>query len=288
MVHARHAGVALVALALLATAACSSDKQAPQPTNPFDSYVAMGDSSVAGPGIDPTNLLSGPCARSKNNWPALLAKELKTKNLDDVSCSGAVSADILLTKTAANATTADAQIDAVTADTDLVTVSIGGNDEGVYTKIILACLAGKYASDSACASFMDTKLDAILKRTTDHVATTLERIRTKAPKARVVMVGYLRLLPDTSGCDVPGITDSRLQPSADAWTALNQALTTAAKRADVDYVSLADQSIGHESCNGDQAWVNGLQAVPGDGAFLHPNAAGMHAVAKVVADHLER
>ena len=288
MVRARHVGVALVALALLATAGCSSDEPAPERTNTFDSYVAMGDSSVAGPGIDPTKLLSGACARSRNNWPALLATELKSRELNDVSCSGAVSADVVPTTTSAKATQADAQIDALSADTDLVTISIGGNDEGLFSKMILTCLAGRYASDSACASFTDTKVDAIIARTADHVTTTLEHIRSKAPKARVVMVGYLRLLPDMGGCEVPGLTDERVQPATETWTALDVALESAAKRADVDYVSMAAASTGHESCNGDQAWVNGLKAVPGDGAFLHPNAAGMRAVAKIVADHLKR
>ena len=106
-----------------------------------------------------------------------------------------------------------AQIDALSADTDLVTISIGGNDEGAYTKIVLACLGGAYASDSACASLADTQFKAILERTTDRIATTLEHIRNKAPQARIVMVGYLRLFPDAGGCAFAGLTDTRIESS---------------------------------------------------------------------------
>lgn len=287
MVRARHAGVALAAAALLVTAACSSDKPTDEPTSRFDSYVAMGDSSVAGPGIYPVDRRAGLCARSKVNWPALLAKELRSDELSDVSCSGAVSEDILRTR-AKSLAQADPQLDALSADTDLVTLSIGGNDEGLYSKIILACLAGKYASDSACSDFMDTQLNAILGRTTDRVATTLARIRTEAPKARVVLVGYLRLIPGADDCALPGLTRERAQLAAAAWTSMNRTLESAAGQADVDFVSMADASDGHASCDGDQAWVNGLKGTPGDGAYLHPNAAGMRAVAEAVADHLDR
>lgn len=248
----------------------------------------MGDSSVAGPGISPTGPQGELCARSANNWPALLAKDLGTRDLKDVSCSGAPSADMLYPKVAANGTEIAAQIDALSPETDLVTISIGGNDEGAYSKILYSCLGGAAASDSECASLADTKLKAILARTTDRIATTLDYIRSKAPQARIVMVGYLRLFPEAGGCSIPGLSDARIRPAAAAWAALDQAMQAGAKHADVEYVSMESASNGHVSCDGDQAWVTGLKAVPDDGALLHPNSAGMRAVAKAVADHLER
>lgn len=281
MLRARRVGVALAAAVLLGTSACSGSD--PEPKPPFTSYVAMGDSSVAGPGIVPINLVSGACARSRSNWPALLAKALKVPEVKDVSCSGAVSADILRPRTGSGA---GAQTDALSEDTDLVTISIGGNDEGVYSKVILACLAGAYASDKACSSFMSTKLEPMLDRTSDRVTAALEGVRSKAPNARVVLVGYLRMLPAADGCAIPGLKPARTGPAADAWEALDTTMRTAAERAEVEYVSMAAASTGHESCNGDEAWVNGLSAVPSDGAALHPNSAGMRAVARIVADHL--
>ncbi len=248
----------------------------------------MGDSSVAGPGISPTSPLGELCFRSANNWPTLLAKELGTKDLKDVSCSGSPSADMLYPKVASNGTPIAAQIDALSADTQLVTISIGGNDESTFTKMLVACLGGASASDSECASLADTKLKPILARTTDRIATTLEHIHYKAPQARIVMVGYLRLFPDAGGCAIPGLTDTRIESAAAVWEALDEAMRAGAERSDVEYVSMATASDGHVSCDGDQAWVTGLKNVPGDGALLHPNSAGMRAVAKAVADHLKR
>jgi hypothetical protein len=46
-----------------------------------------------------------------------------------------------------------------------------------------------------------------------------------------------------------------------------------------------DVSAAHDACH-DGAWVNGLTGTPGDGAFLHPRAAGMRAVATALAEHL--
>lgn len=289
MVATRRVGAVLVVAVLLVTAACSGGgSKKPSGKTEFPTYVAMGDSSVAGPSISPADTKSGACARSKDNWPSYLALALNVKKIEDISCSGAVAADILTARPEATAAQPHAQLDAVTADTDLVTISIGGNDEGVFSKVTLACLAGSFATDQTCASFVDTKLGPILARTTASVASALDGIRKKAPKARIVLVGYLRIIPTPDGCTVPGISAARTRSASAAWSALEKALASAAEQADVDFVSMADKSVGHESCTGDKAWVNGLQPTGGDGAVLHPNAAGMAAVAKIVAQHLSR
>lgn len=239
----------------------------------------MGDSAVAGPDIAPNDRGSGKCARSKSNWPALLAETLDIAKVNDVSCSGAVSADITKDRLYA------AQIDALSAKTDLVTISIGGNDEGLFSKIILSCLYGRYNA-AACESFMNTKLDEIAARTTDRVAQALGNIQEAAPNARIVVVGYLRILPDKGGCDMPGLSPERVLQAAKGMTAMNGALETAAERAKVNFVSMAEASAGHEACADADAWVNGMKSDPGDGAMLHPNASGMHAVARTVAAQL--
>ncbi len=287
MIRARRLGVALAAAALLLPTACSSDaEQSPDPEpgqqpGSFTSYVAMGDSAVAGPDITPNDRRSGICARSKKNWPALLAESLTIDEVRDVSCSGAVSADI------SEERVKPAQIEALSAKTDLVTISIGGNDEGLFTKIILSCLYGPYDA-ARCESFITTQLDAIAVRTADRVALALGNIEKNAPNARVVLVGYLRILPDKGGCTMSSLSPERVVQAAKGMTALNSALGSAAKRARVDFVSMAGASVGHEACAKSNAWVNGLQSAPGDGALLHPNKAGMRAVAKILAEDLTK
>lgn len=291
MVVDHRVGVAVVAAALVAVAACSSDEPTTAPTSEltssFSSYVAIGDSFVAGPGIDPVDPDSRRCQRSLNNYPTLVAEELRIPSLKDVSCSGATSLDIYEARTGPTAAQPLAQTEAISPSTDLVTVSIGGNDEGVFGRIISSCTVGSVAPD-ACSPFVDTQLDRILKRTTSNIAVSLEKIREKAPNARIVLVGYLRLIPEKGGCTTPGLDAAYAGPAAAAQDALTAALEAAAKRASVEYISISDLSTGHESCAGDDAWVNGLKTAPGDGAFLHPNAAGMRAVAGAIAKHLRQ
>lgn len=274
----------LVAAALLATAGCSSDGTPPTSSR-FDSYVALGDSYVAGPGIDPIDRASGGCQRSKANWPALLAKSLHVGTFHDVSCGGATTEDIVKARSVATALQPHAQIDAVTTETDLVTLGIGGNDENLFGAVIY-CAFDATARSPLCTQLADDNLEGILERTTTRITAALERIRAKAPAARIILVGYLRVLPEPGGCDVPGLSSAQASPAVADQDAIDMALADAAKRADVEYISMSKASVGHESCTGSKAWVNGLAPKTGDGAFLHPTAAGMRAVAKIVSKHL--
>jgi len=286
MFVARRIGIALLAAGLLATTGCGTTKDDfPVTSKPkFNSYVAMGDSFVSGPDITPQNSAAGGCQRSTENYPALLAKKLRAHTFRDASCSGAISSDIIVNRL--GTAQIGAQIDAVNKNTDLVTVGIGGNDEGVFGKVIYACTTGTRVAEAQCSPGVKVFLTQALARTTTRVAASLERIREKAPNARIVLVGYLRVLPEPGGCVVTGLTAARSVPAIMAQDMLDTSLAQAAKRAKVEYVSMRTLSAGHESCYGSKAWVNGFKGVQGDGAYLHPNAAGMRAVADILYKRL--
>ena len=99
-------------------------------------YVALGSSYAAGPGITPTVAASPEgCARSAENYAHVLARA-RGFALVDVSCSGATTHDVL----AAGQFDLPAQLDAVTPQTQLVTVTIGGNDVFYMANLIgLSC-----------------------------------------------------------------------------------------------------------------------------------------------------
>ena len=89
-------------------------------------YVALGDSFAAfGPVAAP---MSGPesCLRSSRNYPAVLAESPQIADMVDVTCGGARTTDMTTRQIAQT----PPQFDALTGDTDLVTLSIGGNDIG--------------------------------------------------------------------------------------------------------------------------------------------------------------
>ncbi|MDH3039159.1 GDSL-type esterase/lipase family protein [Streptomyces sp. TRM75561] len=104
-----------------ALAAAAPATAAPRPATPLN-YVALGDSYVSAPGVP--DEIDAACARSSGNYPHLLAGKIKAQ-LTDVSCAGATTADL-----AAPQGTAPAQFTALNRKTDLVTVTIGGNDIG--------------------------------------------------------------------------------------------------------------------------------------------------------------
>jgi lysophospholipase L1-like esterase len=84
-------------------------------------YVALGDSSVSGTGVPIQEDLV--CTRSTQAWPKVVAAELGAE-LTDVSGGGAKVDDFSGRQFGFVAP----QYDALTADTDLVTLTIGGND----------------------------------------------------------------------------------------------------------------------------------------------------------------
>jgi lysophospholipase L1-like esterase len=249
------------------TASSSPAAPAALPTT----YVALGDSFVAGPGIDPQQPGSGYCGRSAENWPTQLAERLSVDDVTDLSCSGATSADV-------RATIAASPLD---EDTALVTLGVGGNDGSLFTTLISRC-----ATDGpACAAYTSPdQLGAVLEGTIDDVVATVAAVRQRAPRARILLTGYLRIMPARGTCAAVGVPAGQADRVAGAERALEIALSEAADEAGVDFVSVRDASEGHDACAGGQAWTNGQAPVTGDGIFFHPNRRGMAGVATTVED----
>lgn len=240
-------------------------------------YVAIGDSYSAGPGISPVDQDSGFCLRSTANFPSLVAEQLSTQ-LVDVSCSGASTTTV--TQGADGFTgTAEPQIDAVTPDTDVVTIGLGGNDGGLFQTLIQSCREGA----AACQQFVSGQAPAVLASTTDSLARLLRSVTSRAPDATVALVGYPRLSPATGTCAAAGIDTTAQDIVRSAETLLDDALRAAADVAGVTFVSLREASKGHDACAGAAAWTNGATASNGDGIVFHPRANGMRAIADVVA-----
>src|SRR5262245_6708175 len=84
-------------------------------------YVSLGDSYSAGGGLAGG---TRPCGRAPGASPALVAQRAGAV-VSEHACNGATTADVLDVEQAPGV---GHQIDAVTADTDVVTISIGGND----------------------------------------------------------------------------------------------------------------------------------------------------------------
>ncbi|HET7684027.1 MAG TPA: SGNH/GDSL hydrolase family protein [Marmoricola sp.] len=246
-------------------------------------YVALGDSYTSAPAVGITDVADG-CLRSEQNYPSLFTKEHDVEQLVDVSCAGATTQDLVRPQRPFGSRVAvPPQLDAVTPDTDLVTLGIGGNDTGLFGRLARDCtrrdqeMAQEMAQD--CVSVTDADLDAIGRA----VTRSLRLVRQKAPDAIVVLVGYPRLL-DGHACPrripVAG-------PDVAALTAvvqdLDAELRAAAARAGVQYADVYAASAGHDLCSADP-WVNGVRNQPGKAAALHPFAAEQEAVAALLGE----
>lgn len=249
-------------------------------------YVALGDSFTAGPLLAPYAEGGSACLRSAGNYPSLLAERLDVASFTDVSCSGATVGDLFRgQRSFTGGRIAPPQLAALTADTDLVTVGIGGNDENLFGSLAGACMGGGARTGCtplfATAGVLEAKV-ASARRVEPTLARALAAIHRRAPDAVVVVVGYPDLLPPAGRCSAAPFAAADYRPISRVEAALNGALRSAAQAQDAIYVDLAAASRGHDICAGTGAWVNGAQMEPGRAAAYHPYARGMRGAADAV------
>jgi lysophospholipase L1-like esterase len=280
--------VAAVGLAAV-VAACSGPSDDTGPTG-SPGYVAIGDSFVSGPGIATTDPEQPGCLRSLSNYPHLVAAA-SSLQLTDVSCGGEDTEMLRDGRTLDDGTVVEPQLASIGRDTTLVTVGIGANDGAATAGLYTYCLLPASADDAQCRTFTRSYMPDVLKATRKKVVSVLDEVHERAPDAKVYLVGYLRIVPDEGAVSCAGLSLSAARTAMVAGheRAINAMLVDAAKRAHVPFVDLYTASKGHDVCAGDQAWVNGLDdsSATGNGAFLHPTAAGMQAAADAVRQRLE-
>jgi lysophospholipase L1-like esterase len=178
------------------------------------------------------------------------------------------------------------QLNALTNDTQIVTLQIGGNDIG-FTSILENCAtANPFAHpcrDKYVVNGHDTLADRIAA-TAPKVAAVIQGIHSRSPDARVFVVNYAAILPETgSGCwpqvpiafsDVPYLRS--VEKNLNAMLA-QQAAANGARIVD-DYTA----SIGRDACRSSSTrWVEPLVPVNAAAPF-HPNARGEAGIATVV------
>ena len=237
-------------------------------------YVAMGDSFSAGPFIGTMRTDPEGCARSKDNYPAFLADWLDVASYTDVTCSAATTRDLYDPMTLFNGGTAPPQIDAVSADTDLVTIGIGGNDFAVYDGLITC-----QQPNAVCPV---DELGASARKIAGRIEQAVRRITEVAPDAQVYVVGYPDILPTEGTCKAVGTSPELLGPVTDVAGLLNASLRKGADGAGASYVDMEAVSDGHDVCAKGRAWINGPRFRVGVAAPFHPKVNGMRAVATEV------
>ena len=192
---------------------------------PFEGleYVALGDSYSAGFGLLPlssSDPASG-CYQAAANYPHQVAAVLGL-TLNDRTCSGAVTANIRDTpqETMTKQGIAPVQSDSLSATTDIVTVTIGGNDLKFGDVAAFCVRLGIDASSFPLGDLLvdnckdyywpiqsDPDDDSLMNNLTDivkpAVVETFALIKEKAPNAKVFVIGYPSIAPDIENIPTP-------------------------------------------------------------------------------------
>ena len=236
-------------------------------------YVALGSSFAAGSGIP---VFLGSCGRSDHNYPHLVAAAIGL-DLTDVSCGGATTAHILDTAQG----NAAPQINAVTSDTALVTVTIGGNDIR-YTASTFAC-AGS-SNDKHCTANLDqAAINNAVNQLPARLAAVLDTIQKKAPQAIIVVVPYPRVfLSDAANCQELNLAADDISFLGALGQKLEDAFVSVASSRNIPVADAYVRAEGHGPCAAlPDRWINGAKPAE-TGAPFHPTAAGHIEMARLV------
>jgi len=249
-------------------------------------YVSLGSSFAAGPGIAP-RATDRPrkAGQSLRNYPHLLAERL---NLDlvDATSSGATVLDVMTRSQFGQSP----QIDAVTATTRLVTLTIGGNDLGYVASLYEACMPRWIKRIPGVGARV--RLATQPSRNADrraHLADALIRVvsevRRRAPQAVVICVDYLTVLPPTFRDGLP-LNPAQHQSLLALANDLNDAIVAAAGNQDVGLAAASQHSVDHHAWSADPWTTSWSRPGPLRAAAFHPNASGMAKIATMVHERI--
>jgi len=252
------ARVAALLAGVLALVAVPSSAAASQAADVGD-YVALGDSYSSGVGTGVYDPASGACARSPLSYPPLWVAEHHPASFGFAACSGARTADVLAS-----------QISALQPGTDLVTITIGGNDAG-FGPVLRTCTTA--ATDGTCFAAVDAAESFEQSVLRDRLARTYAAIRQGAPHAQVVVLGYPRpfdLAPSCADPQVPNVARrTKLNEGADV---LDGVIQSVSQQFGFYVGDVRGQFADHGVCSTDP-WING-PSVPTVVGPYHPNQEG--------------
>lgn len=219
-------------------------------------YVALGDSYSSGVGAGNYESASGNCKRTPRAYPALWAAANSPSSFAFTACSGARTNDV----------TAN-QLGPLSSATDLVSLTVGGNDAG-FADVMTTCVLQSEATCIARVEEAKRYVDSTLPARLDTVYTA---IRSKAPSARVVVLGYPRFYKLGGSC-VAGLTENERRAINGGADHLNAATAKRAADHGFAYADVAAAFTGHEICSG-ASWLHSVNWL-NIGESYHPTAAG--------------
>jgi len=226
-------------------------------------YVALGDSYAVAVGTRTyDDAANDTCRRGPLAYSRLWAAAHPATQFVEASCSGAKVADI------------QSQLSAVTADTALVTVQVGGNDAG-FVDVLTNCIFT--ITDQDCVNRVN-QAKAVMTGTLPNAFKTLyAAIRQAAPNAKVVVVGYPRLYKINGTCGLFGLSDTERNALNSASDTMADVTSAQAAAAGFGYIDTRNTFAGHELCASGAAWMTNLEWDKINESY-HPNTLGHAAI----------
>ena len=254
----------------------------PEDANFNAKYVAMGDSFSSGQGDEPWTPESNQngCARAQNGYPLGFAKSYTSNgtypyqaSTEFVACSGATTDQFLVSGRNGEL----AQINWLSPATQLVTLTIGGNDVG-FAPILRSCVLGTGCDDTA---FPD--LDAQIHLMLGKLQAVYLQVARTAPLAKVIVLTYPQIFPPAlewnicNPTQIGRITPTNLDWIRSKWSEFNGVIKQAVVAAADPNVYILDEEtsfLGHSVCDSSPD-ANGIFLPPlNNNDSFHPNRSG--------------
>jgi lysophospholipase L1-like esterase len=251
--------------------------------------AALGSSFASGHGIDP--IVDNLASRSGRNYAHILAETLNAE-LMDLSSSGATLENILNVPQSVLWGSLPPQLENLPPDTDIVTVTAGGNDLGYGSGMISDSVAA-LTGPARVAFEISESYEAIdIPTLQARLTAVIDKIKTTAPKATIYLVEYLNVF---GACTRPEL-DTPLNKQRLEWYMrqgqnMSVVYRQVAEGCDrVEVIPMSELSKGHE-VGSETPWITAfdmLQMMQGKAVPYHPNAAGHQAAAEALFERISQ
>jgi hypothetical protein len=252
----------------------------------------MGSSFAAGPGVTRRAEGSPPqCTQSRDNYPRQVARALRLR-LIDRSCGGATTRHVLV----GGQFGLPAQMDGLTPNTRLVTVTIGGNDIRYLADILATSCRHRPEVVSAavrslvCSTPADFQLETAFADLAVNMRAIAAEVYRRSPAARLVFVDYVTVLPSAGTCAALPMSSAEAQALSDRAARLDALTAEVAAETHSGLIRASALTRSHDLCSS-APWVQGFvsRASPSDwgAAGFHPTLPAMTAVAEAIIASLE-
>ena len=189
-------------------------------------------------------------------------------NLSHVACSGARIPDVR-----AN------QLGALSTSTNFVTLSIGGNDAG-FSSVITQCAK---PWPWTCTTQISNARSFITNTLPGQLDALYADIETRAPNARVMVIGYPRLFNGEECNFLARISSTEQRDLNGVADLLASKISAVAAAHGFEFLDTRGAFDPHRICD-DVEWLNGLSDPVGES--YHPNQAGHDAYTNLISAQL--